>query len=740
MKKGMKKLLLLIVLVGTAFYTCSLDFAGGTDETSSGIGLCGYVYYKENNHPASNVIAKLKQLGFYAVTDKDGRYTIAVTADTLGKLGINIDSILDTVEYYQGTAVVHKVKVTDWIDTLPAVYIIQRNIYGKFLGDDKNITRIEAVVTRIKNTDTVGVKRVCLWYNVAAMAFSGFVYFQYTTDQYNYSVYVDVYDRDSILTGRSRTVEFTDNAGDIEIPAFNPFNARPAVFAGNDTLVSINDTIRLHPFVCDSLQDARSIVSCEWSIGGAGFVQTSALDTTFQAPADSDAQYLCILRVKDNDKNVVTDTMKVVICKDVPAAYAGNDTAVYRDSLLALHGRATQKFGTVVTWEWNIAGNGFKKTSSGDTIIKIPAIAADTCRCILLITDDDGNCDMDTLNITLLKRWERVGDKVSNAEAFNPSLSMVNGTPYVAFCEFVNGWRITVKKFNGAQWLPVGNSIPSDSTPRFPSLYIGNDIPYVAYVVNNAINTNAIEVKKFSGSQWEATGPAITSTGYISDMSMSVWNDTPYVACREYTGGWKAILMKLNGSQWDAVGKKGFSDSGVGMLSFSMYQGTPYAGYTDEAFNYRTTVMKYGSNGWEPVGPKGFSDTYANYTSLFVCNGTPYIAYQDNGNGGGATVMKFNGAQWEPVGEKSFTDCPANVQSLFFCRGTPYVAYCYQMRDTQKAAVMKYEGNRWVMVGDKGFNKGSIDGLSFFVDNNIPYVAFIGDYNNGYAVIVMRFR
>jgi hypothetical protein len=736
----MKKFLLFMVLVYTVFYTCTYDIAGGSDETSSGIGLCGYVYYKENNLPAPNIIAKLKHIGFYTITDKDGYYRIAVTKDTLQKLGINIDTIRDTVEYYQGNTIVDKVTVTDWIDTLPAVYIIQRNIYGKFLGDNKNIGRIEAVLAKIKNSDTVSVKRVRLWFNVPAMGFSGFAYFQHTTDQYKYSVYINAYDTDSLLTGRSQTVEFSDIAGDIEIPVFNPFNARPDVFAGKDTTVSINDTIRLHPSVCDSIAQARILTTWEWSIGGNCFVRTSTFDTTFPAPADSNAQYACILRVTDNDTNVVIDTMLITVCKDVPIADAGNDTVAYRDSLVTLHGNAIQKFGTIVTWEWNIGGNGFKETSSGDTIITIPDINSYKYLCIVRATDDDGNSDVDTVCISIVKRWEQVADKVSDARALNPSLSMLNGIPYIAFCEYVNNWIITVKKFNGTQWIPVGNGILSDNAARFPSLYIVNNTPFVAYIINKTTSADAIEVKKYNGSQWETIGPQITSTGYLSDMSLSVWNDMPYIAYREYNNGWKATMMKYTGTQWDPVGKKGFSDSGVGVLSFYMGNGIPYAGYTDEAFNYKATVMKYSGTGWEPIGAKGFSETYVNYTSVSVSHDTPYIAYQDNGNGGGATVMKFNGTQWESVGKKSFTDCPANVKSLFFSEGTPYIAYCYQLWNMQKAAVMKFNGKDWVMVGDKGFNKGSVEEVSFFIDNNIPYIAFVGDYNNGFSVIVMRYR
>jgi alpha-tubulin suppressor-like RCC1 family protein len=162
----------------------------------------------------------------------------------------------------------------------------------------------------------------------------------------------------------------------------------PVPNAGKDTTVSINDTVRLHGSATDRF---GYITSWAWDIGNTGtFVTKSKGDTTIVAPSSENLNYLCVLRVTDDDGNVVKDTVKIIVLQDVPVANAGNDTGVWINDTVLLHGSATQQFGSIVKWEWKIGSGGWKTTGGSDTTVIMPS-TEQTVICSLAVTDDDGN-------------------------------------------------------------------------------------------------------------------------------------------------------------------------------------------------------------------------------------------------------------------------------------------------------------------------------------------------------------
>ncbi|MBD3393105.1 MAG: hypothetical protein GF418_13370 [Chitinivibrionales bacterium] len=88
----------------------------------------------------------------------------------------------------------------------------------------------------------------------------------------------------------------------------------PEVDAGPDTLVPPGGTILLHPTVRDTF---GSIADYAWAFDDAVFysvaVDSTMADTMLDAPSKPDSQFLCILRVTDNDSNQVFDTVKVTV-------------------------------------------------------------------------------------------------------------------------------------------------------------------------------------------------------------------------------------------------------------------------------------------------------------------------------------------------------------------------------------------------------------------------------------------
>lgn len=84
-----------------------------------------------------------------------------------------------------------------------------------------------------------------------------------------------------------------------------------------------------------------------------------------------------------------------------PVAQAGRDTALPVQSVLALHGAASDAFGgTVVKREWSLGGGGFAERAL-DTTFVLPAVRNPSYRCVLRVTDDDGNVTLDTMFVAV---------------------------------------------------------------------------------------------------------------------------------------------------------------------------------------------------------------------------------------------------------------------------------------------------------------------------------------------------
>ena len=375
--------------------------------------------------------------------------------------------------------------------------------------------------------------------------------------------------------------------------------------------------------------------------------------------------------------------------------------------------------------------------------------------------NSDGDSDYSNeLAVTTLDpaAWEEVPSGItgfSDGAASYISLFIDNGTPYVAYCDATLGTAI-LKKFNGTDWEsvpdPGGDTGFSAGGASYTSLYVDNGTPYVAY--KDFANSNKATVRKFSGTSWDDVGNPGFSADIVDYTSLFVYGGIPYVAYQDRTdpffwGEYKANSMKFNGTSWEVVpasATEGFSDDKADYTSLYIDNGTPYVAYSDNSKGKRATVMKFNGTSWDDVVDQllftPISTTEVQYTSLYVENDTPYIAYKDmadfSGIIGKATVRKFNGTEWEDVGSPGFSADAVDYTSLFIENGIPYVAY-KDAGNLDKATVMKFNGTNWEALGTAGFSAGTADYTSLYVYKGTPYVAFSDGSRVG-SVTVMKFQ
>jgi len=349
--------------------------------------------------------------------------------------------------------------------------------------------------------------------------------------------------------------------------------------------------------------------------------------------------------------------------------------------------------------DWSEAGSvGFSAGMANSTSL---AFAPDGTPYV--VYGDDGYSGKATvMKYSIVGGWgEEGGAGFSAGQASSTSLAFApDGTPYVAYGgDDYNTSKATVMKYDGSSWSVVGdpeNPGFSVGTAAYTSLAIAPDgTPYVAY--SDYYNGYKTTVMKFNGTAWINVGNPGFSAGDAYSTSLAFApNGTPYVAYQDGGNSYKATVMMLTGGgAWIDVGAPGFSAGVVEntSLSFAPLDGTPHVAYSDYGNTGKATVMKYSGGAWVNLGNPGFSVGQASSTSLtFAPDGTPYVAYQDGGNGYKATVMKYNGGLWSVVGNPNnpgFSAGTANSTSLAFAPdGAPYVAYG-DGGNSSKATVMK---------------------------------------------------
>ena len=185
----------------------------------------------------------------------------------------------------------------------------------------------------------------------------------------------------------------------------------PTVITSEDTLTTtIKDVIVLDAMAADGM---GYIALYEWSCGPAGtagnnFAWSSTTTPRYSATMPSIARnnYLCIIRVTDDDGLTAQDTTRITVLLDPPKVTVTNKNVILREGLnISLNASAKDSMGYIAQREWScgvpsqINGN-WKEVSQYDTIWKAPSTPQVNYICVARATDDDGNQATDTTFIT----------------------------------------------------------------------------------------------------------------------------------------------------------------------------------------------------------------------------------------------------------------------------------------------------------------------------------------------------
>ena len=345
--------------------------------------------------------------------------------------------------------------------------------------------------------------------------------------------------------------------------------------------------------------------------------------------------------------------------------------------------------------------------------------------------------------------WQNVGNSgFSLAGSYYTSLAFnpIDGQPFVAFADIPVGCGTkgpgVVMKFDGTQWVNVGNAGFTFDSIGYTSLAFSpvDTMPYVAFAAGCSSSLQA-KVMKFDGSNWVYVGNGGFSPGTaaFTSLAFNPVDGQPYVAFMDLINSSKASVMKFDGNNWVYVGSPDFSARECNDIRIAFNSsGIPFVVYQDIINNLEVNVMKFDGTNWVNVGSPDFISGVGDQVGFGISpqDGQPYVAIDDAPNFHQIKVLKFDGNNWVTLGDMGSTQGWATRMCIDFNpSGQLYVSYWDSYYPG--LCVKTFDGSNWVTVGNTGFSAGYPDYPSFQISTSgAPFLAYMDEGNSSKATVM----
>lgn len=172
-----------------------------------------------------------------------------------------------------------------------------------------------------------------------------------------------------------------------------------------DMAISIKDSV---VFQGEIREPGGRLTGYAWDYNGDGKAEDSATLNDSTASLRTSRVFndtgivKIVLRAKDADGKVGSDSVKITVERDAPVVTAGAAVTAKSNAPVAFAGTATQKFGTIAIYKWDFDGDNAWDDSSKAPPAMTHAYAREaeyTAR--LLVRDDDGNETIATRQVTI---------------------------------------------------------------------------------------------------------------------------------------------------------------------------------------------------------------------------------------------------------------------------------------------------------------------------------------------------
>lgn len=258
-----------------------------------------------------------------------------------------------------------------------------------------------------------------------------------------------------------------------------------------------------------------------------------------------------------------------------------------------------------------------------------------------------GNLNGLTVEKYINNSWTVLGGApvASNATAYYPVLEIDrNNNPVVAYRDRSAGNKLTVYRYNGSGWTIIGTQgfTAGDIHTYISLAFNKNNVPYVAFrdYFRN-IAGSILTVMKYNGTNWVNVGNTASERNpdYLSIMIDS--NDAPIVSYRKYVSslpGASVSVMKYDGINWINLASHGDMQYGDQTQAGLDPNNRIYIGYYDKNvtnYNFRYSVKVYDSTlkytKIRPHGPTTICNGGSVVLSIQSCGDDDTIQWYRNG-------------------------------------------------------------------------------------------------------------
>ncbi|WP_338814216.1 choice-of-anchor D domain-containing protein [Bernardetia sp. Wsw4-3y2] len=205
------------------------------------------------------------------------------------------------------------------------------------------------------------------------------------------------------------------------------------------------------------------------------------------------------------------------------------------------------------------------------------------------------------------QQWENIGGDASDGQANFISLAINNnGNPIIAFRDFNNGLKTSVREYNGdGGWGYIGSPGFSSQTSTMQSISIDkNNYIYVAYN-----ESGATKVAFYEG-VWIEIGSSLPTLNSIVGNLLVDLEATPYLTLIENVGSTNDVrVKKYNGSDWTNLAINTGTSTSSPVIDFNT-NGVLHIAYQDNIDN-TGTLKKYIPN-YSEINVQGNSTDIVN--------------------------------------------------------------------------------------------------------------------------------
>ena len=193
-------------------------------------------------------------------------------------------------------------------------------------------------------------------------------------------------------------------------------------------------------------------------------------EAVVRMPSTATNAYYCVVQVTDDDGNTARDTAvyKVIVGLPTVTAFVNYNKVTIKD-VVELNAHAQDSLGTLVKYEWGCGaasaqniGFTYSHQTTPRTTMTMPSVPQNGYKCIVRVTDDDGNIAKDTVEIDIVLAPPTIkvaNDNLTVREGYNIALNATasdnNGLPSDPGSIAKREWSCATSAQIAAHWKTV---------------------------------------------------------------------------------------------------------------------------------------------------------------------------------------------------------------------------------------------------------------------------------------------